>query len=211
MKQCSTTASLTEEVESLRTQPDEYLTEDWVKSILYQRVKAGQIKFNEENEGKCLTEEEILTCSYSHEDLPLNYQKAISTLEQLLVEMLGTREDADRFREKYSKCSMRSVKQLITKCQELLLLRTALCGLLVGVRHRERMFRNILLEKGLEVVKKEIVGLFRQGKGLQREIEDWMKMDPPFSGFIFRGKNYLDRIVDQNLEAFFHYAKVQGL
>jgi len=200
-----------EEVESLKTQPDESLTEDWGKSILYQRVKEGKLKFNEEKEGKYLTEEEMVTCSFGQEDLPLKYSKALSTLEQLLVEMLGTREDAERFHEKYSKCSMRSVKHLVTKCQELLVLRTALCGLLVGVRRRERLFRTLLREENLDVLKTEILGLFRQGKGMQKEIEDWLEMDPPFSCFLFRGKNYLDRIVDQDLEAFFHFAKVQGL
>ena len=158
-----------------------------------------------------MTEEEMVTCSFAQEDLPLKYSKALSTLEQLLVEMLGTREDAERFHEKYSKCSMRSVKHLVTKCQELLVLRTALCGLLVGVRRRERLVRTLLREENLDVLKTEILGLFRQGKGMQKEIEDWLEMDPPFSCFLFRGKNYLDRIVDQNLEAFFHFAKVQGL
>lgn len=210
--QSSTTTSLGEEVESLRTQPDESLTEDWAKSILYQKIKAGKMRFNDENEDKFLTEAEIMSCAYHYDDLELLYSKSLYTLEQLLVEMLGTREDALRFQEKYASCSRRSVKQLVTKCQEMLNLRTAICEMLVKVREREKVYRRVMRRvEDAEEVKREVVFLFTQGRMMNSLIENWLKLDPPFSSFIYRDANYLDRIADQNMESFLHLARVKTM
>ena len=70
-------------------------------------------------------------------------EKALKTLEVLLVELLGTKEDVMRFASRYSACNPSVVKSLLSKCLDMFVVRAITLDLLRLILKRESMIRKL--------------------------------------------------------------------
>ena len=175
------------------------LTEDWKKSLLNYNLRNGpefqcQDGYSEgelKRIGKNLPSEKS--------ELEEVQRKAMKTLELLLVELLGTKKDVKRFAKRFSQQVHSTIKALISKCDDMFAVRSLRADVLKVVNARERLLRKVSSLQGKER-KKAILQVYEMNKVVRGEIENWGSSDVvPFDEFIFKGKNYLERIMNDNL------------
>jgi hypothetical protein len=167
------------------------MTEDWHKSLLYVHIKKG-VKLD-----LPLSYKEMVVNSKKppreEEAIKIIITKGIDILNTLLMEMLGTKEDLDRFEKRYKVISPGHAKALMERCLGLVNIRQKTEEILRDVIQRENILKN--LQTSFNNVKAKVVQVYRLNKTLREKINDWMKDESvPFSEFVYKGKNYLEKI-----------------
>lgn len=167
------------------------MTEDWHKSLLYAHAKKG-IKLD-----LPMSYKEILVNSKKppreDESIKVIIFKGFKMLNTLLMEMLGTKEDLDRFDKRYNFISPGHAKALMERCLDLINIRQKTLEILQDVLQRESILKN--LKYSLNNVKAKVVQVYKINKVLREKISDWTNDEKvPFKEFIFKGKNYMDKI-----------------
>lgn len=169
------------------------MTEDWHKSLLYTHLKN-----NYSLELPMTTKELNWNAKKPPRDekvLKSTVRKGIEILNQLLMEMLGTKEDVQRFEERFCVESPRHVRALMEKCLGLLSIKNKTEEILKSIIVREKIMKN--LEISYNNVKEKVLQVYRLNKVIREKIVDWTKDGSvPFEVFIFKGKNYLDKITE---------------
>mmetsp|Transcript_29115 Transcript_29115/g.52085 ORF Transcript_29115/g.52085 Transcript_29115/m.52085 type:complete len:355 (-) Transcript_29115:1581-2645(-) len=193
-------ASLTEtQVQSLLNESDEGLTEDWNNSLLNFNLRKGVEKFNHANDFGILTAEEMSRISGAaprdSNGLKELYKKCLKTLEALLVEMLGTKEDVTRFRDRYQKPTVRNTMALLSKCLELVGIRHKTIELLKIIHKREDLIKS--LPSASNRSKELLMEIYRLSSVINQKIKDWEGSNVPFEKFIFRGQHYPEKMASE--------------
>ena len=176
-----------------------YLTDDWAKSKLNLNVKNG-IGFACE---KGFTEDQLKTVQKriprNGEELKNLHVKGMNTLEELLVELLGTKEDASQFGSRFRDFTPSVVKALLSKCMELMSVRKTTADILALIQHRERLLRRV--RGGFGDAKGLVLQIYKLNTRIRVKVNEWAQnSEVPFDEFVFKGKNYLVKISEDNIE-----------
>ena len=172
------------------------LTDDWAKSLLYQKIALGlDIKL-------LMTQQEMLVISRKPpRDVQIITQvmeKGLEMLKMLLMELLGTKQDMERFRDRFKGRSPVHVRALMERCLNLLKVRNETAGILEDVDKREMIMKN--LENSRNRVKDKVIKAYRLNKIIRDKISKWAESECiPFTKFIFKGNDYLIRICEDNI------------
>jgi len=170
------------------------MTEDWHKSLLYTNLKRGiSVELP-------MTVKELNWFAKKpprdEEAIKLALMKGIRILNQLLKEMLGTKEDIQRFEERYDVLSPGHVRALMEKCLGLIEIKKKTEAILKDIIFREGFMKN--LEISYNNVKEKVLQVYKLNKTIRTKILEWSKDESiPFDSFIFKGKNYLDKISEE--------------
>ena len=173
------------------------MTDDWKKSNLYSIVK-------KKGTFSCVngySQEEVTTFV---KKLPSNteecYVKAMNTLVQLLVDMLGTKEDTMEFKEKFSLPTKKVIGALLRKCSKLFAAWKMTYHVIELVTRREKLLRKLTFITGRSL-KNAILDIYSLNREIRKSIEDWVNSSlVPFKAFVFNKWDYLKKITDDNLE-----------
>jgi predicted nucleic acid-binding OB-fold protein len=180
-----------ETVTFLEDDAEIHMTEDWHKSLLYTNLKKGiQVTLP-------MSLKEIVVNSKKppreENSLKAVIEKGIQILVSLLMEMLGTKEDLDRFEERYKVLSPGHAKALMERCLGLISIKKKTEEILKEVILRESIMKN--LQVSYHNVKAKVLQVYKLNKSLREKITNWMKDESvPFNIFVFKGKNYLEKI-----------------
>ena len=193
-----TEAITPEHFETLHSEADT-LTEDWKRSLLNFNLRRTPQFICPEG----LNESELLEANARlprrRSDLAGLQQKAMNSLELLLVELLGTKKDVDRFRQRFADISPSTVKALISKCLDMFAVRTLTSKLLLLVNQRERLLKQLKYCEAVEL-KKRVLEIYDLNKIVRAQIERWVCAEVvPFECFMYAGKPYLDKMTEDNL------------
>jgi hypothetical protein len=187
------------QVQTLLNEADESLTDDWNNSLLNFNLKKGLEKFNSDNDLTFLSVEEMSRISgapprdsQARKDL---YKKCLRTLEELLVEMLGTKEDVLRFRDRYSKPTARSTMAILSKCLELVGLRHKTLELLKEIHKREDLIKT--LPSAGKKSKEVLMEIYRLSRLINQKVKSWEESNVPFDKFVFKGKHYPEKMASE--------------
>lgn len=170
------------------------MTEDWHKSLLYTNLKRGvSIELS-------MTVKELNWLAKKpprdEEALKLIILKGIHILNQLLKEMLGTKEDIQRFEERYKVLSAGHVRALMEKCLGLIEIKKKTEDILKDIILRESIMKN--LEISYNNVKEKVLQVYKLNKMIRIKILEWTKDESiPFDAFVFKGNKYLDKISEE--------------
>lgn len=180
----------------LEEKDSENLTEDWAKSLLYQKVALG------EEISLALTEQDMMVISRKPprdpEIIAKVMEKGLGVLKILLMELLGTKEDMQRFEERFKGKSPVHVRALMERCINLMKVRTETLEILVEIHKRELVIKN--LETSKNRVKDKVLKVYRLNKVVREKINKWVLSDSiPFNKFIFKGQDYLTRICEETI------------
>ena len=172
------------------------MTDDWHQSLLYKHLKTKQVT------ALPLSNQEITILSKKppRESKAIEHalEKGIETLRILLLEMLGTKEDMERFEERYKVFSPGHVKALMAKCLNLIHVKKKTEEVLADVIERENIMKS--LEISSNRVKEKVVKVYRLNKMIREKIEEWSKDESvPFNIFVFKGKNYMEKICEDSV------------
>ena len=174
----------------------EKLTDDWSKSLLYKKIANGDdIKLQ-------MTEQEMLVSSRKPprdpEMISQIMTKGMDILTILLMELLGTKEDMQRFQERFQGRSPVHVRALMERCMNLMNIRNSTVEILIEVNQRELILKN--LESSKNRIKDKILKIYRLNKIIREKIMKWIKDETiPFTTFVFKGKDYLKKISEDNV------------
>ena len=106
------------------------------------------------------------------------------------MELLGTKQDVERFKSFYNKPIPSVMKNIIVKCLDLYNLRKNIIEILKKIREREDMIK--ILTSG---DKKAIIAIHKISKLIRKKIKDWLnEKSCPFKEFIYKGNNYLQKM-----------------
>jgi hypothetical protein len=177
-------------VETLKEQKNQ-ITEDWARSLLHYNIKHKNSKVMYENGYSEIELKELLNKPILTNNGLLSIRKdLLTTLENLLVELLGTEEDYLNFVQIYSDASPAALKTLIVKCLDLYQLRAKTASIIHDIRKRESILKK--LKPG---DKKTVIEVHKISKNLRTQIKKWVAdEDIPFDKFIFKGVDYLDKL-----------------
>lgn len=192
--------SLTEaQVQTLLSETEDGLTEDWNNSLLNYNIRNGIEKFNADNKPDVLTVEEMSRISGAaprdSNGLKVLYKKCLKTLEVLLIEMLGTKEDIMRFRDRYLKPTARSTMALLSKCLELIGIRHKTIELLKVIHKREDLIKS--LPSASLRTKAVLMEIYRLTNSINGKITDWEGSNVPFDKFVFKGRHYPEKMASE--------------
>jgi hypothetical protein len=180
-----------EVVTFLQESENEKLTEDWSKSLLYQKIS------NLDGIELAMTEQEMKVLSRKPprdpEEIVKAMNKGLNLLRILLMELLGTKEDMQRFEERFRGNTRYHVRALMERCLNLMKVRNTTADILQKVHKREMILKNLRVTKNK--IKDKVLKVFEMNKEIRADIENWASDDSvPFSSFTFKGKNYLAKI-----------------
>ena len=100
-----------------------------------------------------------------NEELLQVKNNCLSTVESLLMELLGTRQDFARFQKEYQSNLPSTIKSLINNCLNLYQLRKETGDIILAIMKREKLIKNIdLLDKN------EIIKVYQ----LSKDIRIWI-------------------------------------
>lgn len=172
------------------------MTDDWYKSLLYKNVSSknpGELKMTQQEITVMIRKPPRETSMIKNA-----IEKGIEILKQLLLELLGTKEDMDRFQERYLVYSPGHVRALMEKCLGLLLVRKETAEIIEYVIQRENLMKS--LEVSNNRVKEKVVKVYQLNKIVREKILKWVKNENvPFDKFIFKGQDYLQKISEDSI------------
>ena len=185
-----------ETITFLEENETESLTDDWAKSLLYQKI-AMDLDVNLQ-----MTEQEMLVISRKpprdKQVIAQVMEKGLDMLKGLLMELLGTKEDMERFQERFKGRSCGHVRALMERCLSLMKVRNETVDILIDVNKRENIMKN--LENSRNRVKDKVLKVYRLNKVIRDKVGKWAESECiPFSKFIFKGNDYLVRICEDNI------------
>ena len=172
------------------------MTEDWFKSLLYKNIRSQtQTKLP-------LTEQEITIIARKppreSKLIQSAIEKGIFIIKSLLMEMLGTKEDMNRFIERYMILSPAHVRAIMEKCLDLISVKKITSEILSDIIVRDKIIKN--LETSNNRIKEKVLKVYRLNKSIREKICEWTKNESvPFENFIFKGKNYLQTICEDSI------------
>ena len=175
---------------------NEALTDDWSKSLLYQKVKSS------ESTELAFTESEMKAMSRKppreKENIERIMHKGLSVLRCLLLELLGTKEDMLRFEEKFNGSTNVYVRALMERCLSLLQVRNLTLEILELIEKREKIMKNLKVSKNK--VKEKVLRVFYLNQDIRGKLLLWKENDcVPFQNFVFKGKDYLNKISEDSV------------
>ena len=180
----------------LQESDQEKLTEDWSKSLLYKKISDGvSIDLS-------MTEQDMKVISRKPPREPhlisTVMEKGISLLKVLLMELLGTKEDMQRFEERFRGNTPHHVRALMERCMNLMKVRNMTSEILRKVHKRENIMKNLKLSKNK--VKEKILKVFCLNKEIREKIQEWSEDESvPFNTFTFKNKEYLGKISEDSV------------
>ena len=125
-------------------------------------------------------------------------EKGLDTLKNLLMEMLGTKEDMERFQDRYMKQTPAHVRALMEKCLNLIAVRKKTEEIIEVAVKRENLMKS--LEISNNRVKEKVLHVYRLNKIVREKIIEWVQSESiPFDKFIFKGKDYLQKICEDSV------------
>lgn len=189
-------AAIIDAVTFLQEDDDEYFTDDWGKSLLYKKLTSGEDLILE------MTEQDMKILSRKpprdHELREKVINKGLVIIRVLLMELLGTKEDMDRFEHRFKGNTSRHVQALLDKCLSLLHVRRTTADILLDINKRESILKN--LEISTNKIKEKVLKAYSLNKLIREKITLWVKDESiPFSKFIFKNKDYLQKISEDSL------------
>lgn len=191
----------------LQESETEKLTEDWSNSLLYQKIS------NSDSIDLTMTEQEMKILSRKPPRDPDEIIKAMSKglnlLRVLLMELLGTKEDMQRFEERFKGTSRYHVRALMERCLNLVKVRNSTAAILQKIHKREIILKNLKNTKNK--IKDKVLKVFGLNQEIRKDIEEWAKDESvPFNDFTFRGKNYLVKISEDLVVLQEYFEKISG-
>jgi hypothetical protein len=186
---CGQTPDIVESLKENRVN----LTEDWSKSQLHFNLKHNKGKIDIKPGLSKEEIEKILTSTPSDkQDLEQILEKLFFTVEKLLIELLGTQDDLDKFHEVYEGSTPSIIRALSVKCLDLYKFREKTLEILNKIVNREKVV--ISLKKGSEN-KRSVIKLHKLSKKIRELINLWLQDDcVPFSKFIYKGQDYVEKM-----------------
>jgi hypothetical protein len=178
------------------TVASEDMTDDWYKSLLYLNIK------NEKSGVLPLTAQEITVLAKKppreNQSIMQALSKGLDCLRTLLLELLGTKEDMERFEERFRVISPGHVRALMEKCLSLFHVREKTGEILKSVIERENLMKSLAVSNNR--VKQKVVSVYRLNKIIREKIEAWINDESiPFQSFTFKGENYLHKIAEDSV------------
>lgn len=185
-----------EVVTFLQESDQEKLTEDWSKSLLYKKISDGV------SIDLLMTEQDMKVLSRKPPREPhaisIIMEKGLSLLKVLLMELLGTKEDMQRFEERFKGGTPHHVRALMERCMNLMKVRNMTSEILKKVYKRENIMKNLKLSKNK--VKEKILKVFCLNKEIREKIQEWSEDESvPFTTFTFKNREYLTKISEDSL------------
>jgi hypothetical protein len=174
----------------------EKLTDDWSVSLLYMKISEG-------SDLKLLMSEQDMTVvsrkpPRDATGIKTAIEKGIKMLRMLLLELLGTKEDMERFEIRFNINSTMHVRALMEKCLNLYHVRNLTIEVLKDIHKRESIIKN--LEKTKNKIKEKVLKVFSMNKDIREKIKNWVGDESvPFNVFIFKKKDYLQKISEDNI------------
>ena len=192
----------------LQESDNEKLTEDWSKSLLYQKIS------NSDSIELTMTEQEMKVLSRKPprdpDEIIKAMNKGLNILRVLLMELLGTKEDMERFEERFKGTSRYHVRALMERCLNLVKVRNSTVMILQKIYKRENILKNLKNTKNK--IKDKVLKVFELNQDIRKDIEEWAKDDSvPFSTFTFKGKNYLMKISEDLIVLQEYFDKIPGV
>lgn len=192
----------------LQESDNEKLTEDWSKSLLYQKIS------NSDSIELQMTEQEMKVLSRKPprdpEEIIKAMNKGLNMLRVLLMELLGTKEDMERFEERFKGTSRYHVRALMERCLNLVKVRNSTAMILQKIYKRENILKNLKNTKNK--IKDKVLKVFELNQEIRKDIEEWAKDDSvPFNTFTFKGKNYLVKISEDLVVLQEYFEKIPGV
>ena len=172
------------------------MTDDWHKSLLYKNLISGT------NFKLPMTEQEMTITARKPPREPSSIKvainKGITILRSLLMEMLGTKEDMERFEVRFSVYSPGHARALMEKCLSLLSVKNMTVDIIMHVIKRENLMRS--LEVSNNRVKEKVVKVYNLNKIIREKILRWVNDENvPFEKFIFKDKEYMQKISEDSV------------
>lgn len=181
---------------------DKDLTDDWSHSYLNHNITRGINEFNPESKPEIMAridvERAMSKITRDSKKLAELHAKGIATLQYLLIELLGTKEDALRFSVRFGEANCMQVRSLLAKCLDLFKVREKTRNLLHKIHKREKMIK--LLQKCTDKprCKKILIEIYKSGKSLRDEIKEWEdNPNIPFDRFVYKGKVYTEVMAEE--------------
>jgi len=172
----------------LHENPEESLTEDWHLSLLnflIREKKDPEVDMLYEDELECL----IRGLPTDEHQLEAIFEKGNKTLNELLIEMLGTKEDVERFTERFSSKKRGQIRELLAKCLDLWKVRKETEVILRLIHKREALVKDRCNTR------EEVLKIYKLGKEIREKLDAWVKDELiPFDKFVYKGRNYIQKI-----------------
>ncbi|OMJ86447.1 hypothetical protein SteCoe_12027 [Stentor coeruleus] len=177
-------------VETLKEHADN-MTEDWARSLLHHNIKQNNGEMNYIGGFKENELNEMLKNIPSNKDvLATSLDSLFITLEHLLMELLGTKQDFMRFKEVYNIPLPSIIRSLAVRCIDLFTLRNRTKEIIEKIIIREKLMKRLV--KG---DKKGIIEIHKISNFLREKIKGWLKDKcVPFKEFLFKGRNYIEKM-----------------
>ena len=172
------------------------MTEDWYKSLLYKNLRSGNsLKLPMTEQGITIA---VRKPPREPSSIKTTINKGICILRSLLMEMLGTKEDMERFEQRFSNHSSGHAKALMEECLSLLNVRKMTADIIMHVIKRENIMKS--LEISNNRLKEKVVNVYHFNKIIREKILKWMSDESvPFEKFIFKDKEYLQKISEDSV------------
>ena len=152
----------------LEEDSSERITDDWSKSLLYKKIATGEdLKLP-------MTEQDMMILSRKPprdaKIIRSSLEKGMSVLRTLLMELLGTREDMERFESRFKGDSPIYVRALMERCLNLGFVKNMTADILIDVYKRETIMKN--LETSKNNVKEKVLKIYRLNKIIREKIQN---------------------------------------
>jgi hypothetical protein len=166
------------------------ITDDWARSLLNHNIKYNSLDFGT----NLYTEQElellIKKLPTTEENLKEVHRKCLNTLERLLMELLATNQDFVKFQNAYKKSTPSVLRSLINNCLNLYTLRKDTSEILISIKKREKMIKNLD-----SASKKDVIHIHEISKAIRTKIHNWLACERvPFSSFMYKGRDYINKM-----------------
>lgn len=132
------------------------------------------------------------------ETIKIVMEKGMIILKILLMELLGTKEDMERFEARFSGCTPAHVRALMERCINLMEVRNLTFDILLDIKKRETILKN--LESSKNKVKEKVLKIYSLNKVIREKIQKWAVNDSvPFTNFVFKSIDYLAKICEDSV------------
>ena len=173
----------------------EQLPDDWYDSRLYYGLCRNTLDI-------AVIRKEIIEMKQQEprtdESLKKGIERALGILECLMIDMLGTRGDTQHFREVFQSIDLNTYEKVCGKCEKVINTMEHTVEILKSIRIREKTLEEMKESRGS--AKECIKVLCEMNKKVRGLIEMWLgDGEIPFDSFVFRGRNYLEKIEEDKL------------
>lgn len=154
-------------------------------NFLIREKKNPEVDILYEDELECL----IRGLPTDEDQLEAIFEKGNKTLNELLIEMLGTKEDVERFSERFSSKKRGQIRELLAKCLDLWKVRNETEVILRLIHKREALVKDHCNTR------EEVLKIYKLGKEIREKLDAWVKDELiPFDKFVYKGRNYIQKI-----------------